>query len=113
MADLCGRASEILLSAHAVEEPAQQEGPVVEKTLQEPAPTEQESEQEPEAVTEASTVEDPAFAALEVLPDDELKALAQARGVVIDGRWGRSRLLQALKDAGVNSPVAPPPPPAE
>lgn len=42
---------------------------------------------------------DPRLQELEKLPDDELRDLAKAQKISIDGRWSRETLLQKLLEA--------------
>lgn len=45
---------------------------------------------------------------LDTLPDEDLKKLAHEKGVMIDGRWGRDKIMQALITAA-SRPETPPP----
>lgn len=136
----CGRANE-LLQAHPQPLPEpEQTIPAEEQRRPELAPplVQEASEQtivgpvapslDIPVLVDQSAVQDPIRAQLEQLPDDDLRrlgAILQERGeIVVDGRWGRKRLLDVLAEhkadpklletATVQQPIAtePPAPPA-
>jgi hypothetical protein len=62
----------------------------------------------PPSETVAATA-NPLLVQLETLPDEDLAREAQSKGIRIDGRWGRERLIYEIVQAAANPP---PPPPA-
>lgn len=83
------------------EEPEEQAEPAPEAPEAEPEPEEpQAPQEEPAEPTESPTApEVPSEFALRSMPKSKLRELAVARGVEVDGRWSKSRLVRRIQES--------------
>lgn len=127
-----GRAPEILQSAIGAP-PPEAPAPVIQQPMHQsaaaaasvapppPPPTVSAASEVPaESQDAAEKPQDPATVALEQYPDEDLQKLAADKGIRVDGRWGRERLIAEILSAPEPAPaptpsatvVPPAPPPA-